>query len=98
MTGSSSTKKSGSPHRATAMPSRWRIPREKFLAFFLPVPLRPTRSRSSGTQEKSGRPSMRHCCFRLFSAVMSRLMEGVSMTAPMRRRERLMSGLSLFTP
>ena len=36
LAGSSRMRKSGSPARATAMPRRWRIPREKCLAFFFP--------------------------------------------------------------
>ena len=85
-TGSSSTKRSGSPARATAMPSRWRIPSEKLRTFFLPVPSSPTSRKSPVAPSYDGTPSTRYCMRMFSSAVISEYIDGVSTTAPMRRR------------
>ena len=81
-----------------AMPSRCFIPKEKCPAFFLPVFESPTSSKSSGMPPSSGSPSTRYCSLRFCSAVMSGYREGVSTTAPMRRRARFSRGSPSVAP
>ncbi len=80
--GSSSSRKSGSPQSAIAIPSRCRIPSEKLRAFLCSVFSRPTSFSSSGIPLNDGIPRTLYCSLRLSSAVISRYIDGVSTTAP----------------